>query len=218
MYYTPNMTVISETEIDPQTAAHIRARLLPDTLPAVPTPTVYAMAGIPGAGKSEFVKGAIERGEFPNTAFILDPDRVMQALPAYQDDLALAGKQTAFRKWEIPARLLTYQLADQATERKVNIIQDMGGVRREDYDRLVRYKNRGYRIEMTYIYCPLEECLKRLVGRTTRHTAEDMVRERHESLRLLLPEYVKMVDSFRVFDNRDQGHPFRPTTLDNLPA
>jgi predicted ABC-type ATPase len=216
MYYTPNMTVISETEIDPQTAKHIESILLPATGPISETPTVYAMAGIPGAGKSEFVKGAIERGEFPRDAFILDPDRVMQALPTYQDDLALSGKQTAFRKWEIPARLLAYHLADQATTRKIDIIQDMGGVRREDYNRLMQYKNRGYRIEMTYIYCGVDECLRRVGKRTTRHTAEEMVRERNESLRLLLPEYVKMVDAFRVFDNSDMAHPFKPTTLEKL--
>jgi predicted ABC-type ATPase len=216
MYYTPNMTLVSETEIDAVTAAHLQKKFLPLTLTSQASPTVYAMAGIPGSGKSEYVRIALERGTFPRDAFILNPDLIMQALPAYQDDLALAGKQTAFRKWEIPARLLTYQFGRLAAERRLNIIQDMGGVRREDYDRLAAFKASGYRIEMTYIHCPVEVCLARLVSRTTRHTAEEMVHERASSLRQLLPAYVKLVDTFTVFDNGNDTHPFRPATLEEV--
>ncbi len=216
MLYSSSMTVISETDLDAATGQYLTEKFLAPTLTPVAHPVVYAMAGIPGAGKSKYTNAAIERGEFPENAFILDPDRIMQAIPGYQDDLALSGKQTAYRRWEIPARLFAYSLSRIAAERRLNIIQDMGAVRREDYDRLATFKAAGYRLEMTYIYCPVDECLRRLVTRTTRHTAEEMVRERSESLRLLLPEYVKLVDTFRVFDNGDPAHPYRPTTLEDL--
>jgi predicted ABC-type ATPase len=216
MLYSSAMTVISETDLDEATARYLTEKFLPSTLISIPQPIVYAMAGIPGAGKSEFTNGAIERGEFPKNAFILDPDRIMQAIPAYQDDLALSGKQTAYRRWEIPARLFAYALSRMAMERRLNIIQDMGAVRREDYDRLMVFKAAGYRLDMTYIYCPVDECLRRVSSRTTRHTAEEMIRERDQSLRILLPEYVKIADNFRVFDNSDTEYPYRPTTLDEV--
>jgi predicted ABC-type ATPase len=92
----------------------------------------------------------------------------------------------------------------------------MGAVRREDYDRLATFKAAGYRLEMTYIYCPVDECLRRVSTRTTRHTAEEMVRERAQSLAILLPEYVKLADHFRVFDNSNPDHPYRPATLDEV--
>jgi predicted kinase len=213
MYYANDLAVISETQIDEATAALIARQFLPDGLPAANPRIVYAMLGIPGSGKSEYVDAAIKRGEFPARAFVLDPDRVMQALPAYQDELALSGKQTAYRHWEIPARLLAYKLSQQAAVRGVAIIQDMGGVRREDFDRLMVFKALGYQLHFTYVHCPVEECLRRVAAQTTRHTAEAMVRERDQSLRLLLPEYAKVADQFRVLDNSSDATPYRETTL-----
>lgn len=208
------LTVISERVMDPATARRLAAQFLPSSLVSVKSPVIHAMAGIPGAGKSVYVDEAIARGDLPQNAFILDPDRIMMAMPEYVDDLTLMGAVTAFRHWEIPARLLAYELADQAAQKRFNIIQDMGSVRRENYDRLAQFKTRGYRLEMTYIYCPVDEALRRLQTRSTRHTAADMVRERASSLNMLLRPYTELVDQFTVLDNSDLDHPFRVTTLD----
>lgn len=215
----PNeMTVISERVMDPATAMRLTLQFLPSHLTAGYPPTIYAMAGIPGSGKSVFVDAAIKRGEFPENAFLLDPDRLMLAMPEYINDLTLMGAASAFRNWEIPARLLAYELAERAAIKGVSIIQDMGSVRRENYDRLAQLKQRGYKIEMTYIYCPVEEALRRLQTRSSRHTAASMVKERAGSLALLLPNYVELCDTFRVLDNSDLSRPFHPTTLDALPT
>ncbi len=219
MISTPNpepleLTVISERTMDPATAARLRLQFLPKDLTPQDQPIVYAMAGIPGSGKSVYVDAAIERGELPRNAYLLDPDRVMMAMPEYIDDISMMGAASAFRHWEIPARLLAYDMAQEAAEKRYHIIQDMGSVRRENLDRLSQFKQRGYRIQMTYVFCPVDEALRRLQTRAGRYTAAAMVKERAASLNLLLPAYVDLCDSFRVLDNSDPDHPFQETTLD----
>lgn len=210
------LTVISERTMDPATAARLRLQFLPKDLTPQDHPTVYAMAGIPGSGKSEYVNAALGRGDLPRNAYLLDPDRVMMAMPEYIDDISMIGAATAFRNWEIPARLLAYEMAETAAQNRYHIIQDMGSVRRENFDRLSQLKQRGYRLEMTYIFCPVDEALRRLETRVVRHTATAMVKERASSLNLLLPAYVELCDSFRALDNSDLNHPYQETTLEAL--
>lgn len=206
------ITVLTERTIPVDVQAALHARFLPDSLTPADKPVIYAMAGIPGAGKSQYVDAAIESGIFPKNAFLLDPDRVMQALPAYAEDMKTLGAEKAFERWEIPARDLAYQFFAEAADRKFNIIQDMGSVRRENYERLKQLKARGYRIEMTYVYCPVEIAISRLPDRL-RHTGAAMVRERADALKLLLPLYRDLADTFTVLDNSDLSHPFRRSDL-----
>ncbi|WP_435641974.1 AAA family ATPase [Micavibrio aeruginosavorus] len=159
------------------------------------TPTVYCMAGIPGSGKSTYVDAAIACGDFPANAFILNPDRVMEALPAYHDDVATLGAVAAFERWEMPCRTLAYDLLDRAAASRLNIIKDMGCARVENYDMLVRLKSSGYRLHMVHLDCPVDLALARIQTRA-RHTPATMVRERAASLAALLPQYRALADHF----------------------
>ncbi|AGH98225.1 AAA family ATPase [Micavibrio aeruginosavorus] len=159
------------------------------------TPTVYCMAGIPGSGKSTYVDAAIARGDFPRDAFILNPDRVMEALPAYHDDVAALGAMAAFEKWEMPCRELAYDLLDQAAALRLNVIKDMGCARQENYDMLARLKSSGYRLHMIHLDCPVDLALARVQTRD-RHTPATMVNDRAASLSALLPLYRELADHF----------------------
>lgn len=171
-----------------------------------PAPIVYCMAGIPGAGKSTFVDAALQRGEFPANAFLLDPDRVMNAIPQYINDLDTVGAVEAFSKWELPARELAYAMLDDAARLRCDIIKDMGCARRENYDRLKALKDSGYGVRMYYIECTATDALKRIQSRL-RHTPEDMIRERVESLAGLLPLYRDLADEFMVLSPRPAHKP-----------
>lgn len=210
------MVILSERQIEAQATAMLRAKFLPSTLTVPETPVIYAMAGIPGCGKSVFVDKGLENGTFPKNAVIIDPDRVMQLIPDYLRDLADRGSETAFRNWELPARNFAYGILNEAAAKGFSIVQDMGSVRRENYERFKMLKARGYRFEMTYVYCPVEEALRRLQGRA-RFTAPAMVRERFTSLNALLPLYLEIADKFTVLDNSDPALPFQISSMDKLP-
>lgn len=172
----------------------IRDRFLGPCRPSQ-NPTIYCMAGIPGAGKSTYVDAALRDGAFPAAAFLLDPDRVMSALPGYQDDLRRNGAEAAFGAWELPARDLAYAMLDDAAAMQADIIKDMGCARMENYEKLKNLKTRGYRLHMVYIDCPVDLALTRIATRP-RHTPPEMIHTRAATLRDLLPLYRELADCF----------------------
>lgn len=172
----------------------IRDRFLGPCRPSQ-NPTIYCMAGIPGAGKSTYVDAALADGTFPAGAFLLDPDRVMNALPGYRDALHRDGAQGAFHAWELPARDLAYAMLDDAAALRADIIKDMGCARMENYEKLKSLKQSGYRLHMVYIDCPVELALTRIATRP-RHTPPDMIHTHTAALRDLLPLYRELADCF----------------------
>jgi predicted ABC-type ATPase len=207
-------TVLTDRQIDAAAAALIRSKFLHAGLTPGNPPTLYAMAGIPGSGKSGFVDTALKDGRYPANALLVDPDRVMQLIPDYLRDLADRGSETAFQNWELPTRAYTYGMLDEAIRKRFNIVQDMGMVRRENLNRVKQMKELGYRFEMTYLYCPASEAIRRLEYRA-RHTAAEMVIEREATLNVLLPEYVAIADTFTV---SDPALPFQPSSLEKIAA
>lgn len=178
-----------------------------DGLSPADDPAIYCVAGIPGAGKSTYVKQAIEGGMFPENAFLLDPDRVMLALPEYQEDFEKLGPVDAYQRWELPARALAYSLFERAVVQRFHIIQDMSFAREENYQHLQTLKDRGYQIFMVYIECPVGEALRRAATRL-RHTPPQMIIDRAASLATLLPLYRALADDFLHLDNSDLENPY----------
>ena len=153
---------------------------------------------------------------FPGDAFILDPDRVMEALPEYHDSLKAGSAEEAFRRWEMPTRALAYEMAALACERRLPIVVDMGCTREEELERLRHFKQEGYRLNFYYIFCPPGEAIRRTQSRE-RHTPPEMIRERSVTLGAVLPLYRELADQFHEFDNSDLTHPFRffPNSIDS---
>jgi predicted ABC-type ATPase len=187
--------------ISPQERARIRTALY-DGLQAVDAPCVHAMAGIPGAGKTTFVARAQASGLFPATAFMLNPDVVMDMLAPYRDDCATLGAQAAFERWEMPARMLTYDLARGAAAKKFPIIKDMGMVRAENWDMLADFKGQGYRIEMHAIHCTVSVALRSCAARE-RHFPESQVMERVAALETLFSQYASVPNSVFWYERAD---------------
>lgn len=178
-----------------------------DGLTAVEEPAVYCVAGIPGSGKSTYVKQGIESGMFPANAFMLDPDQVMMALPEYQEDFEKRGPVDAYERWELPARELAYDMFQQAVVRRFNIIKDMSFSRTENYEKIKELKDKGYQVLMVYIECPVDEALRRAANRV-RHTPPQIIRDRAQSLAALLPLYRELADDFLHLDNSNLESPY----------
>jgi len=186
--------------ITPQEMAEIR-RLMLDS--AIPGPkTVHAMAGIPGAGKTTFAVRAMGDGRFPKGAFILNPDRVMEALPRYRADYVNWGPQKAFDKWEMPARELAYAMSQEAADRGLPIVKDMGMVRDENWEMLQGFKNRGYAIHLHVISCPLETAMAACAERA-RFFPLEQIAERAAALEQFLGQYAHIPDSITRYERRD---------------
>jgi predicted ABC-type ATPase len=173
--------------------------------PAAAEKIIHSMAGIPGSGKTTFVEKAMAAGTFPRAAFVLDPDRVMQSLPEYMRDYSRLGAAEAFALWEMPARELAYEMAENAAARGLPIVKDMGCARQENIDMLAAIKARGYRLIVHYLSCDVEEALRR-IGARERHTPENLVRERDASIRMLLPQLRALADEFYAYKNTEGGY------------
>ena len=153
------------------------------------------MCGIPASGKTTYVKNQIEMEVFPKTAFILNPDIVMERIEGYQKDKLENGAEHAFRKWEIPARTLAYKLFLKAQALEKTIIIDMGCAREENYQMLLSLKEAGYKIFMTYIKCSIDTAIERSQKRD-RFTPPDMIYKRFHTLEALIPRYQDIAYSF----------------------
>lgn len=178
-------------------------------------PVVYAMAGIPGSGKSAFVAHALATGLFPETAFVLAPDKVMEAIPAYWRDVEYQGAQPAFDHWEMPARTLAYDMATQAADLGYDIIKDMGCVRPENWQMLENLKQKGYRVEMHLVKCEVGEAIRRVALRS-RYFPPEQVISRAAMLEALLEQYKHVPDSLTIHDNTARRNMFGGTTLETL--
>lgn len=187
----------------------MRQQMFPSELRPSSRPTVYAMAGIPAAGKSTFVLAARDRGDFPKAAFVFNPDIVMMSLPEYQNTVQQEGLEAAFNSWEMPARALSHELFKEATSRRFDIIKDMACAREENFQMLQALKQTGYVIKMFYIAIDAAMAIQRSGARSTRHTPEALIHERHAALQRLLPRYRLLADEFHTFDNSDPEQPYR---------
>jgi len=203
------MQNMPEAVIDSATKAHVRAMLLDACVAGTGTPTVYAMAGIPGAGKTTFMRDALARRYFPQGAFILNPDLVMECIPAYHADHASMGPEDAFLKWEMPARTLAYELVAQAGAKGVPIIKDMGLVRAENWRILMDLRAKGYKIIIHHIICDVNEAVRRCATRE-RHFPAQRIYERARELDVLMAEFAGIADKVYRFNNTDIDNPFVP--------
>lgn len=178
-------------------------------------PTIYAMAGIPAAGKSTFVANRQATGVFPTQAYILNPDLIMHALPEYKQSCSAAGNKVAFKRWELPCRTVAYDFFNQAKSRNLDIIKDMGNARLENIEKIKALKESGYQVKVFFVYLEPNIAIERVKFRD-RHTADEMIFERAASLKELLPELIKIADEFHAYDNSGSLYEFTEITTQQL--
>lgn len=193
----------------------LKNRFLNEKMVSHTKPTVYAMAGIPASGKSTFVERSQQNGDFPQDTFILNPDLVMHCLDDYHLCCLEEGAEKAFLKYDLPSRMLAYDFFDEAINRRMDIIKDMGNARFENIEKIKRLKEEGYCVKVFFVYASIDAALGRLKLRD-RHTPKEMVVERAASLKELVYDLYKLSDSFYAFDNNNLKECFKPITKEKL--
>ena len=187
----------------------ISPRALP---PLVAEPTIYAVAGSPGAGKTTFIVRALEKGLLPRDASIHDCDAVMCSLDDYKSDRNSMGPIPAFIKWELPAREIAEADLGKTIEAGNDVIYDRSCGLLSSYLFLKHLiEKKSYRLVMHVLYIHVSEALARTRAReelTGRHIPEETLRERLRMLSGLWPSYLALSQEAYLYESCDNE--FRP--------
>ena len=154
--------------------------------------------GIPGAGNPTFCK----HSRWDERLFI-SFDKIMEALSGYQVDIYRQGTEEAFNRWEIPARIIGYEVLRRAVEKRADIYLEHSGVNMPHTVLIKNLKKRGYATEMYFILCNLEIACHRAELRekiTNRHTSREMIVKRNELVKTYLDRYKTLVDDLYIYD------------------
>ena len=188
-------------EVKNSTFEHILDKAL-STAPAQPHPEFVQVSGVPGAGKSTFCRRYAQADKV-----MISFDAIMEQLPEYQRDIYRYGNKTAFRNWELPARVAGYELLRRAVSRKQNICLEHSGVNDAHLELVQNLKNYGFSTEVDFILCPLNVAITRTREReakTQRHTPESLIRERFAAVQSYLPRYQQIADKTIVYHSANQ--------------
>lgn len=168
------------------------------TAPSVEHPVLIHMAGIPGSGKTTYYR----THDWPQHVFIAF-DNIMEDLKEYQNDLKAFGAEIAFNKWEIPARIIGYELLRLAVEQHKNIFFDNGGSSQGHLELIKNIKKFGYTTAMYYIDCPLQVAIERSIIREkeiNRHIPIETIEDRFYKTINKIKQYQQIVDCFYHID------------------
>ncbi len=161
-------------------------------------PHFVQVGGIPGAGKSTFCRTHCKTDEL-----FISFDGIMESLPQYRTDIYTLGKAESFTKWEIPARVIGYELLRRAVEKKCNICLEHSGVNIPHVQLMNNIRKYGYHTEMSFILCNVEKAHTRAIQReavTNRHTPYELIEKRASLVKKFLPEYIKITDKLSIYD------------------
>lgn len=165
------------------------------------TPLLTHMLGIPGAGKTTEARKIKDA----NTVFI-GFDDIMEKLPGYRKDKNELGAEAAFKKWEICARMIGYEILFRAEERKLNIILDHSGTRADHIDMLKELKQKeNYGVRIVAVLIDEELALDR-ASKRERYLPPEYIPLRKKALDSLLPAYQAIADSYIEYKATKNGN------------
>lgn len=163
-----------------------------------PRPILVQVGGIPGAGKSTFCR------YFQNSKSIyLSFDEIMESITGYRQDIYLLGGEESFKKWEMPARVIGYEVLRRALISKLNIFFEHSGVNNAHIELFKNVKLLGYRTEINYLLCKPQIAIERTIERekqTKRHTPKSLVEERAALIKKYIDKYKKIADHTYIYD------------------
>ncbi len=168
-----------------------------------PRPMLVQVGGIPGAGKSTFCRHL----QNSNSVY-LSFDEIMESIPDYRRDIYQLGGVESFKKWEMTARVVGYEVLRRALIRKLNIFFEHSGVNEAHIELFKNAKLLGYRTEADYILCNPKIALKRAQARekeTKRHTPEEIIMQRAALIDKYLDKYKKIADHTFVYDSSSEN-------------
>ena len=153
----------------------------------VPQPELIQVSGGPGSGKSTYCN----QQSCPNFLY-LSFDKIMLMLDGYQNTLKEYGSQKAFQTYEMPARIIGYEILSRAINNNINIMFEHSGVNNAHIELFKNITKIGYKISVIFIMCDIKLAIKRVQQRqkeTNRHVPEQLIIERAQKITEYISKY-----------------------------
>ncbi|MBQ8751411.1 MAG: zeta toxin family protein [Alphaproteobacteria bacterium] len=176
-------------------------------LKSTSSPTLLQVSGIPGAGKSTYCTSNL----LPNYLY-LSFDKIMTSLKGYQLELLTSGNEIAFKKYEMTARIIGYELLNRALEKKLNIMFEHSGTNYAHLELFQNIKNKGYKTAIDFIVCDTNLAIQRAKERAiklNRHVPEHLIIERASKFSDYMSAYQKITSSIKVYDGSNNFAPLK---------
>ena len=173
------------------------AQMLKSVKP-VKNPELLQVSGIPGAGKSTYCA----KNMLDNYLY-LSFDRIMVELEGYKKELILRGNEIAFKKYEMYARVIGYELLKRALDLHINIMFEHSGTNNAHLELFKNIKDKGYKTSVRFIVCDTDLAIKRTKERClkiNRYVPESLIIERASAYKEYIKEYQKLSASINVLD------------------
>ncbi|KXX71590.1 zeta toxin family protein [Flammeovirga sp. SJP92] len=151
------------------------------------------MAGLPGSGKTTYCKENILKEYDTEEIVYLGFDDVMEKISYYQIDKEI-NTTIAFSNWEIPARILGYEILAEAYEKGLSVILDNGGANPKHVEIINAFKESGYTTKMFYLNGKPEELIDRIKER-------EKVTKRAFPIERLGPRYESLLENINIYKN-----------------
>ena len=167
-------------------------------LMSVEKPELRQISGIPGAGKSTFCKSHL-----PYNFLLLSFDKIMSSLSGYKRLLKEKGAEEAYKKYEMPARIIGYEILRRAINHHFNIMFEHSGTNPAHLEMFKNLPKRGYKTSVDFIICDTSLAIKRSKIRAqkiNRYVPESLIFERANGFEEYIKAYKKLTTQVTCFD------------------
>jgi len=167
-------------------------------LTSVENPELKQISGIPGSGKSTFCAAHL-----PNNFLLLSFDKIMTSLKGYQRLLKKEGAVVAYSRYEMPARIIGYELLRRAIRKKLNIMFEHSGTNHAHLELFKHLPKKGYKTSVNFIVCDTSLAIKRVKRRAEeqhRYVPERLIMERASGFKNYISAYQKIASTVAYFD------------------
>lgn len=174
-------------------------------------PVFYQVSGMPGSGKSAYCTHFLKNNpDFMYVSF----DAIMEKLPAYRQDVIQKGVVKAFKTWEMPARVVGYELLFRLIEQGSNILLEHSGVNQPHLQLCHNIKGKNYQTKVCFLMCDeavAQQRAKKRESLTQRHTPPELIHQRALLMHEYAEKYYHIADEVHFLDA--SGDEFVPIKL-----
>lgn len=170
-------------------------------LQPVAKPELRQISGIPGAGKSTYCQTHL-----PANFLFLSFDKIMVALSGYQQTLAKEGAVAAYQQYEMPARIIGYEVLRRALRKHYNILFEHSGTNNAHVEMFKNLPKKGYQTSVNFIVCDTNTAIARTKERAkkiNRFISEDVIKERASGFAKYASIYQKITPKIRYLDGEN---------------
>lgn len=168
-------------------------------------PELRQISGIPGSGKSTYCATHL-----PKNFAMISFDAIMLKLKGYQNALKASGAAYAYAQYEMPARIIGYELLKRAVMLRLNIMLEHSGVNEAHIELFQNLAKRGYKTSVNCVVCKTNVALLRTKERAeklNRFVPENVVLERADKLREYMTRYKKIASMVTFVDGENNFIP-----------